>query len=70
MFAQVGCRGSFFEQYIEMKAGRMPEALEMLWMSCLDSKLSGEKPDLVKSMHRGKTNNLVHVLSVFKFGLY
>lgn len=42
MFAQVGWRGSFFEQSVEMEAGRVPEALEMLWMPCLDSKLSGE----------------------------
>lgn len=70
MFAQVGWRGSFFEQSVEMKAGRVPEALEMLWMPCLDSKPSGENQIWLNQCTEEKLNNPVHVLSVFKFGLY
>lgn len=49
----------------------MPEALEILWMLYLDSKLSGEnKICLNQCTEEKKTNNPVRVLSVFKFGLY
>lgn len=41
-FAPVEWRGSFFKQHIEMEADRMPEALGMLRMPCLDLSVSGE----------------------------
>lgn len=44
----------------------MPEALAALQMPHLD--LNGVKTDLAKSVH--KNPKPVHVLSVFKFGLY
>lgn len=53
-----------------MKAGRVPEALEMLWMPCLDTKLSGENRIWLNQCTEEKLNNPVHVLIVFKFGLY
>lgn len=62
--------GSFFKQHLEMETGRMPEALGVLQMPCLDFKVSGEKQIWLNQCTKEKNKNPVLVLSMFKFGLY